>query len=338
MGRVSVLPFLAGVAALIVTGLATFTWAQTKLPANGLLPAESASSAGIVFSRFVNEVNLAFTVTNKKGKFVSDLNLEDFSVLDNRLPPASLKYFQRQSDLPIRVALLVDASDSTLDRFDYERRAACLFLKSVLRRGKDQALVIKISGRPELAKGLTDDLNGLSKSIRHIKPGGDTALYDSIVLASHQLQGGPPGTRRAVIVLTDGMDTTSRATRDEAEQAAQRAEVTLFGLSTNDLRIDRDASGDAVLRSLTEPTGGDLLRARTEDGLLSSFSRIEKTLRNQYALAYEPSAFTPDGSYRTISIAALKRGLKVQCRRGYFARNETASAASSTTAQSADAR
>jgi Ca-activated chloride channel family protein len=310
---------------LAALGSPTNALAQNVLPASGVLPSGS-HSAGIVISRFVNEVNLAFTVTNKKGQFVSDLNPEDFSVLDNRLPPASVKYFQRQSDLPIRVALLVDASDSTLDRFEYEQRAARLFLKRVLRPGKDEALIIKVSSRAEVARQLTNDLKALSKSIRQIKPGGDTALYDSIVLASNRLQGGPPGTRRAVIVLTDGVDTASRATLEQADHAAQRAEVTLFSLSTNDLVFDRHPRGDAVLRSVSEATGGGLLSARTEDALVDSFSRVEKTLRNQYALAYEPSAFMPDGSYRTISIVPAKRGLQVQCRRGYFARQETVQA------------
>jgi Ca-activated chloride channel homolog len=338
MDRLPALVSLAIVLGLQAAGLPSNLLAQNALLSNGVLPAESDHSTGIVISRFVNEVNLAFTVTNKKGQFVSNLNREDFSVLDNQLPPASLKYFQRQSDLPIRVALLVDASDSTRDRFGYEQRAARLFLKRVLRRGKDQALVIKISSRAEVAKELTDDLDGLSKSIRQIKPGGDTALYDSIVLASNQLQGGLPGTRRAVIVLTDGVDTTSRVTLEVAEHAAQRAEVTLFSLSTNDVGIDRHPPGDAILRSLSEPTGGSLLNARTEDALLGSFGRVEKTLRNQYALAYEPSEFMPDGSYRTISVASVKRGLQVQCRRGYFARHEAAEAMPSKAMQSAAAR
>jgi Ca-activated chloride channel family protein len=339
MCRTPALPLLLITISVVVAGTLTEVEGQNAVPANNVLPAATGASTGIVFSRFVNEVSLAFTVTNKKGQFVSDLNPEDFSVLDNRLPPASLKYFQRQSDLPIRVALVVDASDSTRDRFEYEQRAACLFLKRVLRRGKDQALVIKIVARPEVAKDLTDDLKGLSKSIHQIKPGGDTALYDSIVLASDKLQGGPPGTRRAVIVLTDGVDTASRATLEQAEHAAQRAEVTLFGLSTNDLALDRHPRGDDILRSLSEPTGGDLLSARNEDALLSSFSRVEKTLRNQYALAYEPSEFTPDGSYRSIAIATLKRGLQVKCRRGYFARHQDAAEpASSTTTQAAAGR
>jgi hypothetical protein len=132
----------------------------------------------------------------------------------------------------------------------------------------------------------------------------------------------PERPRRAVIVLSDGVDTTSRVTLEAAKRAAEGAEVTLFSLlSTNDPERDRNPQGDAVLRSLSEPTGGDLLNARSEDALLGSFSRVE-TLRNQYALAYEPSAFTPDGNYRTIAIAPLKRGLKTKRRRGYFARGQ----------------
>jgi Ca-activated chloride channel family protein len=287
-------------------------------------PSIAAEATGIVFSRHVQEVNVAFSVMDKHGRFVKDLSPSDFDVRDNHLPPQSLKHFQRESDLPIRVALLVDASDSTHARFEFEQKAASLFLKKILRPGKDQATIIAFDTRVTLFHDFTDNVPELSKAIRKIKTGGNTALYDAIVFACNQLRESRPETRRAVIVLTDGVDTASRANLHEAEEAAAHAEATLFALNTNPFAYGHDAQGDSVLLQLSDTTGGRLLPARDEDQLLHSFRDVEQTLRSQYALAYEPAEFKPDGSFRRVVIAARKKGLKVQCRKGYFARDREA--------------
>ena len=292
-------------------------------------PAIDASNSSmlpalVTISKRVDEVNLAFTVTDKKGHFISNLGATDFEIFDNRLPPHGLTYFQHQTDLPMRVALLIDASDSIKYRFKFEQDAASVFLKKILRPGKDMALVVAFNSRVHLVHDLSDDVAALGKAVKHIRAGGNTRLYDSVTFASQRLNASPPDARRAIILITDGEDTQSRALMYDAEQAAIRAEVTMFALSTNDLAMDPYPKGEAVLDLLTAPTGGRILPARSEWQLKKAFEMVEKALRDQYALAYQPSDFKPDGSYRRVEVLPRKQGLKVQCRKGYYARREEA--------------
>ncbi|HEY7097359.1 MAG TPA: VWA domain-containing protein [Terriglobales bacterium] len=307
----------------ILTILLFATLTAQEFVTSRQFPSVAPEELGIVISRSVNEVNLAFTVTDKRGHFVSDLNADDFRVFDNHLPPQSLTLFQRQSDLPIRVALLIDASDSTKYRFKYEQRAATLFLKKMLRPGKDQALAVGFDSEVRLLNDFSDDVKELSKSIKQIESGGNTAFYDAMVFACGKLRNSPPGFRRALIVISDGVDTASKAALQDAELAAMLAEVTIFAFSTNDHQWNAHPDGDTTLSVLAESSGGRLLRARDENQLTGSFREVEKTLRNQYALAYQPAEFKADGSYRHVVISPIKRGLKVRCRKGYFARLDT---------------
>lgn len=299
-------------------------WTQAYNPAAPALAANPGISAtsGIVISKRVDEVNLAFTVTDKKGRFISDLDANDFRVLDNHTPPQELRFFQQQSDLPVRVALLIDASDSVKHRFQFEQNAASQFLREILRPGKDKASVISFDGRVHQVHDFSDDVHTLARAVKSIRAGGNTALYDAVILACNKLRRDeePQITRRAIILITDGMDTASRAFLHDAQEAAARAEVLMFALSTNDLIVDPYPKGEAVLDLLTGPTGGYILPARDEGQLTKAFGQIEKALRNQYALGYEPANFNPDGRYHPVEVIPMKRGLKVQCRKGYFAR------------------
>jgi Ca-activated chloride channel family protein len=299
-------------------------WTQAYNPAASALAAnrEISTSSGIVISKRVDEVNLAFTVTDKKGRFIGDLDANDFQVLDNHTPPEELRFFQQQTDLPLRVALLIDASDSIKHRFQFEQNAASTFLKDILRPGKDKAFVISFDGRVHQVHDFSDDVHTLARAVKSIQAGGNTALYDAVILACNKLRHDrePQITRRAIILITDGMDTASRAFLHDAQEAAARAEVLLFALSTNDLIADSYPKGEAVLDLLTGPTGGYILPARDEGQLSKAFRQIEKALRNQYALGYQPANFNPDGRYRPVEVIPIKRGLKVQCRKGYFAR------------------
>jgi Ca-activated chloride channel homolog len=298
-------------------------WAQAYYPpATAMAAGGITSSSGIVISKRVDEVNLAFTVTDKKGRFISDLDATDFQVLDNHAPPQQLRFFQQQSDLPLRVALLIDASDSIKHRFQFEQNAASEFLKGILRRGQDKAFVVSFDGRVHQVHDFSDNVQALARAVKSIKAGGNTALYDAVIFACNKLRHDeePQITRRAIILITDGMDTASRAFMHDAQEAAARAEVLMFALSTNDLIADPYPKGEAVLDLLTGPTGGHILPARDQGQLSKAFRQIEKALRNQYALAYEPANFNPDGKYRPVEIIPAKRGLKVQCRKGYFAR------------------
>jgi len=298
--------------------------------AQNLAPVPSGTYGGgdilpeLTISTRVDEVNLAFTVTDKKGRFITNLQQQDFDIRDNRLAPPAFHFFQQQSNLPLNVALLIDASDSVRYRFRFEQKSASMFLKNIIRAGQDKAMIVAFNSRAHLVHDLTDNAGLLAKEIKRIKPGGDTALYDAIRLACSRLRNSPPGTRRAIIVLSDGVDTASRVLLYDAQDASLRAEVTAFALSTNDLTIDPYPKGEAVLDLLTQPTGGRILAAHDESQVAKAFREVEKTLRNQYALAYQPPEFQPNGKFRAVEILPHKQGLKVQCRRGYYARQEDA--------------
>jgi VWFA-related protein len=149
-------------------------------------------------------------------------------------------------------------------------------------------------------------------------------LYDAIVFACDKLRARSEEqvTRKVVIIISDGDDTASHNLMYDAQTAALRSEVAMFALSTNDLVYDHYPRGEAVLNLLTRPTGGRILPAREDSQLKSAFRSVETTLRNQYALAYAPPDFKPDGSFRPIELIPRKPKLKVSCRKGYYARRE----------------
>jgi VWFA-related protein len=283
--------------------------------------AADVESTGITFTKRVDEVNLTFTVTDSKGHFVSALPADAFKLLDNHQPPQAMGYFHPQTNLPLRVALLIDESDSIRGRFKFEQKAASIFLKKILRPDVDQAFVVGFDGTVNLASDMTGNVDQLSKAIHSLKSEGETALYDAVIYACNKLRENrePHVTRRAIILITDGLDTKSSAILADAEEAAARADVLIYALSTNNLEENRHPKGDAVLSLLTEPTGGHILPAREEDELKHAFAEIEKALRSQYAMGYRPADFRPDGLFRQIELLATRKGLKVQCRKGYFA-------------------
>jgi len=284
------------------------------------------SVAGITLAKRVDEVNLAFTVTDKKGHFIKNLGEDDFQVFDNQLAPERLRFFQQQTDLPLRVVLLIDASDSVKYRFHFEQSAALVFLKKILRPGLDQALVATFNDRITPLTDFTDNVRGAAQQVKEAKAGGNTKLYDAIVFACDKLRARSEEqvTRKVVIAISDGDDTASHNLMYDAQTAAIRSEVAMFALSTNNLTYDRYPRGEAVLNLLTRPTGGKILPAREDSQLRGAFRNIETTLHNQYALAYVPPDFKPDGSFRHIDLIARKPKLKVSCRKGYYARREQA--------------
>jgi Ca-activated chloride channel family protein len=278
----------------------------------------------------VDEVNVVFTVTNPGGHFVSNLSLHDLEVLDNRRPPEKISYFHQQADLPLRVALLVDLSDSIVSRFGYEKRAAAAFLKKVLRPQLDQAFLVGFGSDIRLFQDFTGDIDMLSGALRKMKTGGNTKLYDAIQFAAEKLLRGADATvsRNAIILISDGVDTYSHALLYDAGQSALRAQVMMYALSTNDVRTEGYTRGEAVLELLTTPTGGKVLPANTEGQMARAFDSIKEALRRQYVVAYKPADFQPDGTFRTIKIVPRNRSLLVNCRRGYFAPHEDSDSAS----------
>jgi Ca-activated chloride channel homolog len=293
--------------------------AQMPLPTANQEPRFFAPVTTI--SKVVDEVDLAFTVTDKKGHFIGNLQPDDFALLDNHLTPQKLTFFQQRSDLPLHLAVLIDASSSVKYRFQFEQHAAIAFLKKIMRVGADRAFVVTFNNRVTTVQEPTDKTARVSKILKKVNADGDTALYDAIIYASEKLRHFPENqlTRRGIVLLSDGVDTVKRSTLAQAKEAAARAEATIFIVSTNVLSSEPNAAGDSVLKDLAASTGGIFLPGADEDQTRNAFRDLEKALRNQYVLAYHPAAFRADGSYRTVEVVPHKHGLRANCRKGYYA-------------------
>jgi VWFA-related protein len=267
----------------------------------------------------VNEVRVVFTVTDRHGRYIKDLKENEFRVIDDQRP-AELRSFRSETDLPLQVGLLVDASNSVRDRFKFEQEAAIEFLNSMIRPGYDKAFVVGFDATPEVTQDFTDNTEHLSSGVRMLRAGGGTAMYDALYFACRdklmkQEQTGP--VRRAIILLSDGDDNLSHVTREEAIDMAARAEVIVYTISTNISGMK--GKGDKTLERIADATGGRAFFPFQMREVSDSFLSIQEELRSQYAVAYKPADFIADGRYRTIEIFAQDRNLKVRTRRGYYA-------------------
>jgi Ca-activated chloride channel family protein len=270
----------------------------------------------------VNEVNLIFTVTDKHGHFIRDLKESDFSLLDDRMAPAEVYSFTQQTNLPLRVGLLIDTSSSIRSRFQFEQNAAVEFMLSVLRPKIDKAFVMGFDVTPDITQGYTNNGDLLSTGIRKLSPGGGTALYDAVYSACHDELlplHGPPLIRKVIILLSDGDDNQSHATLDDAVKMCQRADTTIYSISTND-SPSRDR-GDDILKAMSLVTGGRAFYPPRMEDVATAFQGIQEELRSQYSLVYKPADFKADGSFRPIFLTSYDRKYKVRVQKGYFAPN-----------------
>lgn len=288
-------------------------------PAGQAPPAGEAGSYTIRTT--VNEVNLIFTVSDKHGHFIRDLNQSDFALLDDQKAPAQVFSFAQETNLPLRVGLLVDASTSIRQRFEFEQQAAIEFLMQILRPRSDKAFVMGFDATPELKQDWTNNEDLLQTGINKLSPGGGTALFDAVYTACHDklldTTRGQEPVRKAIILLSDGEDNQSRAYLDDAIKMCQRAETIIYAISTN--TSPSRGAGDQVLKRLSEATGGvPFYPIRIED-ISEGFRNIQDELRSQYALAYKPADFKSDGAFRTIYLVCLDRKYSVRFRKGYFA-------------------
>lgn len=266
----------------------------------------------------VDEVNVIFTVTDKHGKFIKDLKKDDFTVLDDKRPADAIRNFAAQTNLPLRVGLLVDASNSIRDRFKFEQEAAIEFLNQIV-RPTDEAFVIGFDSTTEVTQDFTNNTEELAKGVRMLRPGGGTALYDAVYRAcKEKLMAHPDKStvRRAIILLSDGDDNQSRVTREEAIEMAERAEVVIYAISTN---LADKGRGDRELERMATATGGRAFFPFKIEEVSNAFNDIQEELRSQYAIAYKPSDFVSDGRYRSIDIETKNNKLRVRSRKGYFA-------------------
>jgi Ca-activated chloride channel family protein len=299
-----------------------------------------------------NLTNIFFTAADKQKRFVSTLKKEDVRVLEDGVPQ-QIFTFQPNSDLPLSLAILIDCSASEERTLPEEKGAAREFLESVLRADKDEAAIVTFTGEVTLEQGLTGNLGRLRRAIDDVRfvppagyigsgvvvPGtppisgtqqtlaGSTAIWDAIWATSNELlEGSAEHTRRAIIILTDGVDTISQVRMQEAINRALKAEALIYAIGIG----DRYSYGinEGGLKKITENTGGRAFFPRNEQDLSNAFAQIQRDLRERYLIAYSSSNKNRDGSYRRVSVEIVnpnlrQDNLKLNYRPGYFAKTAT---------------
>ncbi len=268
----------------------------------------------------VTRVNLLFTVSDKKGRFVTDLKSTDFDVLEGKKQQKILD-FLAESDMPLRIALLIDTSNSIKTRFKFQLEAASEFLADVIRPEKDKALIYSYDTQAELVQSLTSDPYLLQKKLMNLRPGGGTAMHDALAEACRDHLGREQPRhqfRRAVIIIGDGEDNSSRISRDQALEMAHKADVVIYAISTNITRLETD--GDKLLKYMAEETGGLAYFPFKAEDLTQDFENLANELRSQYSIMYRPEPMHTDGLYHEVKIRLKERkGLEVRSRKGYYA-------------------
>lgn len=268
----------------------------------------------------VSRVNLPFTVTDGKGRFVAKLTQDDFQFLENKRPRRILE-FGAETGLPPRLAVLVDSGDSVRDRFRFIQEAAIEFLKDAIRPRVDEAALVSFDTVAELVTGMTGDLEALTTALRDLRLAGGTAVYDAAYFACRdtlQMYHPRHEFRRAMVILSDGEDNRSRVTRDQALEVAQQADAAIHAVSTNITRIE--TGSDKVLKYFASEAGGVSFFPFKARDLSRSFDGIANELRRQYTLLYRPETLNPDGRYHKVEVLVKGRGdLVVRARKGYYA-------------------
>jgi Ca-activated chloride channel homolog len=333
------------ISVLLVVLVVSFTLAraQQPAPASSAAPAPAAPEQNKETATLASQrpivsttglVHLVATVVDRHHNFITDLDKSDFKVIENGVPQ-NIQFFSRETDLPLRIALLLDTSNSIRARLGFEKDAAIDFLHKVIRRNKDLAFLMTFDNDPEVIQDYTADVDLLDAAIREQRAGGGTALNDAICLAAEKLQHAPvpkePSSdiRRVIVVISDGNDNLSDHALSDAIDAAIRSETAVFAVSTNTdwLAIDNAnkpnkyslAGGDKVLQEFADQTGGHAFFPYRVDDLAESFLAIGTELRSQYFIAYAPADPPPGGQYRQIDVETLQKGLTVRTRKGYFA-------------------
>lgn len=320
-GRIFLVGLIVSIAALPLCAQSSLPPAAYVASGSTALPAASdePQDSMLTIRKRVDEVNVLFIATDKHGKFVRNLNQNDFSFLDDHKPVQSIVNFRHETDLPIQMGLLVDVSGSVHSRFEFEQNAATAFLQHIVRPGFDRAFVVGFNGHQKITQDFTDNVSLLSTGVHSLSDGGGTALYDAIYnICRDKLKERPDRpVRKAIILLSDGEDNQSEHTRTQAVEMAQRAEVIIYAISTDDSGLV--LRGDKILQQLADATGGRAFFPFKMKDITRSFAAIEDELRSQYVVSYHPANFDADGRYRSIEITALKKDLQVRARKGYYA-------------------
>ncbi len=287
----------------------------------------------------VNLVNILCSVRNKQGGLVGNLTKDDFEIKEDG-KPQTIKYFNRETDLPLTIGLLIDVSKSQEHLIEPEKEAAEQFFNQVLGK-KDLAFLISFGQDAELLQDYTGSARLLRNSMKDLKvsapppqvmespvptaytPRG-TILYDAVYLAAHDKLQGQVG-RKVMILISDGIDQGSRYRIEEALRAAQIADTVVYGIEYYDpSEYDHGfgisvGGGGSSLKRFAEETGGRVFRVSRKHPLTDAFKEIQDEMRSQYSLAYESTNPARDGGFRRIDIRTHEKDLKVQARKGYFA-------------------
>lgn len=275
----------------------------------------------------VLNVPLMVSVTDNKGKLITNLVKEDFRVFEDD-KPQTIRNFSRETDLPLSIALLVDSSGSVIEHIKFEQAAAIDFFFNTMKRRKDRAIVVGFDSVPRILSdstpdGFTDEPERLADAVRKIKAGGGTAVYDAIFGSVQQKLAREEGERRRLLILiSDGDDTSSKKSLTEALEMAQRHDTTIYAISTNktsDTKSREKVRGDDVIMKLVEETGGKAYFPLKLDDLAVDFQKIGEELRSQYVLSYAPANQDLDGSYRKVKVEIVNKKYNARTRSGYFA-------------------
>ncbi len=282
--------------------------------------ANQAADTGPVLHLGANEVNLIFTVTDRHGNYIPNLQLSDFALLDDQRAPERVTSFRQQTNLPLRVGVLVDTSTSIRSRFDFEQQSAIEFLLDTLKAGSDKAFVMGFDVTPDVTADWTNNLDALETGIDRLHPGGGTAMFDAVYTACRDkllTQRGPEPVRKAMILISDGDDNQSHVYEDEAIKMCQRADTIIYTISTN--WTPSRGKGDKVLTDIADATGGQVFFPPSAEEMANSFKSIEAELRSQYLLTYTPADFKYNGAFRPIYLYCNDRRYQVRAKKGYFA-------------------
>jgi Ca-activated chloride channel homolog len=275
----------------------------------------------------VVSVPLSVSVSDNKGKIITNLKREDFKVYeDDQLQ--TVRAFSRETDLPLSIVLLVDASGSVVDKVKFEQAAATDFFFNTIKRKKDRAAVVSFDSVPTLLSndtpdGFNDEPERLADAVKKIHAAGSSSVYDAIYRSVEKLLALEQGERRKLIVLiSDGDDNSSRFSLTESLDLAQRHDVTIYAISTNKTSETKSADknrGDDAIKKLVDETGGKAYFPLKLDDLASDFQKIGDELRSQYVLSYTPTNSILDGTYRKVRVEMVDKKYKARTRQGYFA-------------------
>jgi VWFA-related protein len=284
------------------------------------------------FTTEVKVVNVLATVRNKTGTLVGNLEKDDFALAEDGRPQ-TIKYFQHESNLPLILGLMVDTSGSQVKVLDQERAASLRFLDRVFRDHIDRAFIMQFDTSVQLRQPLTGSIKSLDDAMAYVdsetmrqlrmQGGGGTLLYDAVVRASNEIMSKQAG-RKALIVLSDGVDFGSDASVNDSVEAAQRADTLIYSILYSDPGayglFGADHDGKKVLQRMCDDSGGSFFEVSKKLPIDNIFAMLEEELRNQYSIGYVSDRPVTLSEFRTIQLTTRQKGLQVQARKRYWAR------------------